>query len=85
MAHKKAGGSTNNGRDSNPQYRGIKVYGGQVVKPGNIIVRQCGTQFHPGKGVGCGTDYTLFALEAGTVKFSRKGPKNRRYISIETA
>jgi len=85
MAHKKAGGSTNNGRDSNPQYRGIKIYGGQEVKAGNIIVRQVGTQFHPGKNVGCGKDYTLFALKAGKVKFTRKGPKNRRFVSIEEA
>ena len=83
MAHKKAGGSTNNGRDSNPQYRGVKVYGGQVVKAGDIIVRQCGTQFHPGDFVGCGKDYTLFALKAGRVKYFRKGPKQRRFVSIE--
>ncbi|MBL8857914.1 MAG: 50S ribosomal protein L27 [Planctomycetes bacterium] len=69
MAHKKGGGSTKNGRDSNPQFRGIKRYGGQVVTSGTIIVRQCGTVFHPGKNVGQGSDYTLFALTDGTVRF----------------
>jgi len=69
MAHKKGQGSSRNGRDSNPQYRGIKVYGGQVVKVGSIIVRQCGTPFKPGKNVGRGRDDTLFALQAGVVAF----------------
>ena len=69
MAHKKGQGSTRNGRDSNPQYRGIKVYGGQVVRAGAIIVRQRGTQFKPGFNVGLGTDYTIFALKDGKVEF----------------
>ncbi|NJL30856.1 MAG: 50S ribosomal protein L27 [Phycisphaerales bacterium] len=69
MAHKKAGGSTRNGRDSNPQYRGIKIYGGQAVTAGGVIVRQCGTPFKPGLNVGLGKDYTLFALTEGTVEF----------------
>ncbi len=69
MAHKKGQGSTRNGRDSNPQFRGIKRYGGQVVTPGTIIVRQCGTKFHPGKNVGMGNDYTLFSLIDGNVRF----------------
>ncbi len=69
MAHKKGQGSSRNGRDSNPQYRGIKVYGGQAVKAGSIIVRQCGTPFKPGKNVGMGKDYTIFALVPGTVVF----------------
>ncbi len=69
MAHKKGQGSTRNGRDSNPQYRGIKKYGGQRVKPGTIIVRQRGTRFHPGRNVGVGKDYTLFAKARGSVEF----------------
>ena len=69
MAHKKGQGSTKNGRDSNPQYRGIKLYGGQMAKPGAIIVRQCGTRFKPGFQVGIGSDDTLFALAEGTVEF----------------
>ena len=69
MAHKKGQGSSRNGRDSNPQYRGLKAYGGQAVKTGCILVRQCGTSFKPGKNVGCGKDYTLFALTEGTVSF----------------
>ncbi|MFC1782551.1 50S ribosomal protein L27 [Planctomycetota bacterium] len=69
MAHKKGQGSTRNGRDSNPQYRGVKSYGGQKVKAGAIIVRQCGTPFKPGKNVGMGRDYTLFALREGEVVF----------------
>lgn len=69
MAHKKGQGSTKNGRDSNPQYRGIKLYGGQVAKAGNIIVRQCGTKFKPGFNVGMGKDYTLFALTDGSIEF----------------
>ena len=85
MAHKKAGGSTRNGRDSNPKYLGVKIYGGQAVEAGNIIVRQRGTQFHPGTNVGCGRDHTLFALEDGTVEFSIKGPKARRTVSVKTA
>lgn len=69
MAHKKGQGSTRNGRDSNAQYRGVKLYGGQTVKAGNIIVRQCGTRFKPGRNVGVGSDYTLFALKDGVVNF----------------
>ena len=69
MAHKKGQGSSRNGRDSNAQYRGIKCYGGEKVTAGSIIVRQCGTKFHPGRNVGCGRDYTLFALKDGFVKF----------------
>ncbi len=82
MAHKKAGGSSRNGRDSNPKYLGVKLYGGQLVEPGNIIVRQRGTQFHPGTGVGCGRDHTLFALTEGTIEFTIKGPKRRRTINV---
>jgi len=85
MAHKKAGGSTRNGRDSNPKYLGVKMYGGQAVNAGNIIVRQRGTQFHPGAGVGIGRDHTLFALVDGTIGFSVKGAKNRRTVSVSAA
>ena len=77
MAHKKAGGSTRNGRDSESKRLGVKIYGGQEVIAGNIIVRQRGTKFHPGKNVGCGRDHTLFAKAAGVVEFSVKGPKQR--------
>ncbi|GIW96888.1 MAG: 50S ribosomal protein L27 [Pirellulaceae bacterium] len=73
MAHKKGQGSTRNGRDSNAQRRGVKLFGGQIAKPGGIIVRQCGTKFKPGKNVGMGNDYTLFALTAGTVYFDQEG------------
>ena len=82
MAHKKAGGSTRNGRDSNPKYLGVKVYGGQAIEAGNIIVRQRGTNFHRGPGVGMGRDHTLFALVDGTVEFSVKGPNSRRVVSV---
>ncbi len=82
MAHKKAGGSTRNGRDSQSKRLGVKRFGGQVVKAGNIIVRQRGTQFHPGENVGCGTDHTLFAKAAGRVEFRIKGPYSRRTVSI---
>jgi large subunit ribosomal protein L27 len=85
MAHKKAGGSTRNGRDSNPKYLGVKIYGGQAVEAGNIIVRQRGTQFHPGMGVGLGRDHTLFALVDGTVEFAVKGLKKRRTVSVVPA
>jgi large subunit ribosomal protein L27 len=85
MAHKKAGGSTRNGRDSNPKYLGVKLFGGQAVQAGNIIVRQRGTRFHPGPGVGLGRDHTLFALIDGTVEFSVKGPKKRRTVSVIAA
>lgn len=82
MAHKKAGGSTRNGRDSNPKYLGIKRYGGQVVNAGEIIIRQRGTKFHPGKHVGIGKDHTLYALTAGRVVFGTKGPMSKRCVSI---
>ena len=81
MAHKKAGGSTNNGRDSNPKMRGVKKYGGEGVITGNIIVRQVGTKFHPGNGVGMGRDFTLFALKDGVVKFSSYN-KNKKLVSV---
>jgi len=84
MAHKKAGGSSRNGRDSESKRLGVKVYGGQTVRAGNIIIRQRGTKFHNGKNVGCGRDYTLYALAPGKVRFAVKGPKNRRYVSVET-
>jgi large subunit ribosomal protein L27 len=82
MAHKKGVGSSRNGRDSNPKYLGVKVYGGQAIEAGNIIVRQRGTQFHPGHGVGVGRDHTLFALVDGTVKFAIRGDKNRRFVDV---
>ncbi len=82
MAHKKAGGSTRNGRDSQSKRLGVKRYGGEAVKAGNIIVRQRGTQFHPGANVGLGRDHTLFATADGEVVFEVKGPKNRKYVRI---
>jgi large subunit ribosomal protein L27 len=82
MAHKKAGGSTRNGRDSNPKYLGVKRYGGQVVNAGEIIIRQRGTKFHPGMHVGIGKDHTLYALKPGTVVFAVKGVLRRRTVSI---
>ncbi|MEY4563118.1 MAG: ribosomal protein [Pseudomonadota bacterium] len=85
MAQKKGGGSTRNGRDSQPKMLGVKAYGGQVISAGSIIVRQRGTQFHPGLNVGIGKDHTLFALTEGEVFFSVKGPQNRRTVSIKTA
>ena len=85
MAHKKAGGSTRNGRDSESKRLGVKRFGGQVVIPGNILVRQRGTQFHPGVGVGIGKDHTLFALAEGQVKFEVKGKFKRRTVSIVAA
>ncbi|WP_343191805.1 50S ribosomal protein L27 [Buchnera aphidicola] len=84
MAHKKAGGSTRNGRDSNPKRLGIKKFGGEFIKPGNIILTQRGTKFHPGENVGCGKDHTLFALKKGKIKFEKKGKKNRKYVRIIT-
>jgi large subunit ribosomal protein L27 len=81
MAHKKAGGSSKNGRDSAAQRRGVKRFGGQFVRAGNILVRQVGTKFHPGQNVGMGRDYTLFATIDGFVRFERKG-KHRRKISV---
>lgn len=81
MASKKAGGSTKNGRGSNPQYRGVKKFGGEHVIPGNIIVRQVGSTFHAGSGVMCGRDYTLFAVAEGKVQF-RIGVGKRQYVSV---
>jgi len=82
MAHKKAGGSTRNGRDSNPKYLGVKVYGGQAVDAGNIIIRQRGTRFHPGTGTGLGRDHTIFALVNGVVEFGVKGAQKRKTVSV---
>lgn len=82
MAHKKGVGSSRNGRDSNPKYLGVKIYGGQAIEAGNIIVRQRGTQFHPGTGVGLGRDHTLFALVDGKVQFKVRGEKNRRFVDV---
>ena len=84
MAHKKAGGSTRNGRESNPKYLGVKRFGGEFVLAGNILVRQRGTQFHPGKNVGVGRDHTLFALSEGKVEFKDSGLPKRRTVSIVT-
>jgi large subunit ribosomal protein L27 len=84
MAHKKAGGSTRNGRDSQSKRLGVKKYGGEQVLAGNIIIRQRGTKFHPGVNVGCGKDYTLFAKADGRVLFETKGPRNRKFVSIVT-
>ncbi len=84
MAHKKAGGSSRNGRDSESKRLGVKRFGGQLVSAGSIIVRQRGTQFHPGDNVGCGRDHTLFATADGRVQFEMKGPRNRKYVSIVT-
>jgi large subunit ribosomal protein L27 len=85
MAHKKAGGSTRNGRDSNAKRLGVKKFGGENVIAGNIIVRQRGTHFHPGLNVGLGKDHTLFATADGKVVFQVKGPKNRKFVSIVAA
>lgn len=82
MAHKKAGGSSRNGRDSNPKMLGVKRYGGQLVPAGNILVRQRGTEFHPGVNVGIGKDHTLFAKVEGIVTFAIKGALKRRTVSI---
>ena len=84
MAHKKGVGSSRNGRDSNPQYLGVKRYGGEAVRAGNILVRQRGTKIHPGDNVGKGSDDTLFALSDGVVRYSRLG-KSKKKVSIETA
>jgi large subunit ribosomal protein L27 len=81
MAHKKGQGSSRNGRDTEGKRLGVKKFGGQAVVPGNILVRQRGTTFHPGKGVGVGRDYTLFAIDAGVVKFIER--QGRRYINVE--
>lgn len=82
MAHKKAGGSSRNGRDSNPKMLGVKVYGGESISAGGIIVRQRGTQFHAGDNVGMGKDHTLFATIDGKVQFAEKGPAKKRTISV---
>ncbi len=82
MAHKKAGGSTNNGRDSHSKRLGVKRFGGQAVISGNILIRQRGTKVHPGVNVGIGKDHTIFAKADGVVKFEVKGPKNRKFVSI---
>ena len=84
MAHKKSGGSTSNGRDSNPKMRGVKMYGGQTVKVGNIIVRQKGTKFHPGTGVKMGRDFTIYAVNEGVVKFANYN-KNMKTVSVVSA
>ena len=85
MAHKKGQGSSRNGRDSNPQYRGVKLYAGQIARAGNIIVRQCGTQIHPGQNVGVGRDWTIFALVDGVVSFDTygRGKKRVRVLPVE--
>jgi large subunit ribosomal protein L27 len=85
MAHKKAGGSTRNGRDSNPKYLGVKRYGGESVLAGNILVRQRGTRFHAGENVGVGRDHTLFALADGTVTFESRGMPKRKFVSVKTS
>ena len=85
MAHKKAGGSSRNGRDSQSKRLGVKAYGGELVNAGSIIVRQRGTRFHPGQHVGLGKDHTLFAMVAGKVKFALRGPKQKNTVSIEPA
>lgn len=85
MAHKKAGGSTKNGRESHSKRLGVKLFGGQKIQAGNIIVRQRGTSFHAGENVGVGRDHTLFATADGVVTFAVKGPKNRRTVSVVTA
>ena len=82
MAHKKAAGSTRNGRDSESKRLGVKLYGGQDVVAGNIIVRQRGTRFHAGVNVGCGRDHTLFAKADGVIRFVTRGPKNRKFVDV---
>ena len=82
MAHKKAGGSSKNGRDSESKRLGVKKFGGEVVIPGNILVRQRGTKFHPGDNVGCGKDHTLFATSEGKVEFKVKGRNNRTFVNV---
>ncbi|HHL45340.1 MAG TPA: 50S ribosomal protein L27 [Gammaproteobacteria bacterium] len=85
MAHKKAAGSSRNGRDSESKRLGVKRFGGQQVQAGNILVRQRGTHFHAGENVGVGKDHTLFALVEGKVQFDVKGPKNRKFVSVVSA
>ncbi|MEM6640845.1 MAG: 50S ribosomal protein L27 [Pseudomonadota bacterium] len=82
MAHKKAGGSTRNGRDSQSKRLGVKIYGGQIAVAGNILVRQRGTKFHAGENVGIGRDHTLFAKADGRVEFAKRGPHNRQFVSV---
>lgn len=84
MAHKKAGGSTRNGRDSHSKRLGVKHFGGELVNGGYIIIRQRGTQYHAGKNVGIGKDHTLYALTTGKVTFAVKGPRNRTFVSVES-
>ncbi|URQ66228.1 50S ribosomal protein L27 [SAR86 cluster bacterium] len=83
MAHKKAGGSSRNGRDSQSKRLGIKSYGGELITAGSIIVRQRGTKFHPGKNVGCGKDHTLFSKIDGRVSFVKKGPKLKQFVNVD--
>ncbi len=85
MAHKKAGGSTQNGRDSRSKRLGVKKFGGEFVVPGNILVRQRGTKFHAGDNVGMGNDHTLYAKSEGRVVFVRKGPKNHTFVGVVKA
>jgi len=84
VAHKKAGGSSRNGRDSESKRLGVKIFGGEQVVAGNILVRQRGTRFHAGTNVGVGRDHTLFAKADGQVRFEKKGPKNRQFVSVIT-
>jgi len=85
MAHKKAGGSTRNGRDSESKRLGVKVFGGQLINAGSIIVRQRGTKMHAGENVGMGKDHTLFATSDGVVEFVQRGPQNRKYAQVVSA
>ncbi len=85
MAHKKAGGSSRNGRDSQAKRLGVKVYGGEAIRAGGIIVRQRGTKMHPGLNVGCGKDYTLFAKVDGLVQFNVRGPKSNKFVDVVPA
>ena len=85
MAHKKAGGSSKNGRDSESKRLGVKVYGGQAINAGGIIMRQRGTRVHAGVNVGCGKDHTLFAKADGVVRFETRGPNNRKFVSVDPA
>jgi large subunit ribosomal protein L27 len=85
MAHKKAGGSSRNGRDSQSKRLGVKAFGGEAIRAGGIIVRQRGTQVHPGVNVGCGKDFTLFAKVDGTVQFTIKGPKKDKFVNVVAA
>ena len=85
MAHKKAGGSSRNGRDSESKRLGVKAFGGEQITAGSIIVRQRGTKFHPGHNVGCGKDHTLYAKIDGKVSFTKKGPKLRQFVNVESS